>query len=442
MEHGIRINVASMQQAYDNLGREITDLKVRLNRLAGKELNSNSPAQVKSYFYVEKKLPAYKGKDGKVSSDEKALKRIARKGFEEASLILRIRGLTKERATFLDTSKVDDDGRMRCSYNPVGTRFSRASSSENIFGTGNNLQNQPHSVLSHFLADPYYVFYGMDLSQAENRIVAYVGRITQMIEAFEAKKDIHGLTATMMATIFMSGRIPDDWTVKTVAPIGDGKKSWRDWGKKANHGLNYDLGYKTFSLYNEIPERDGKIIVDIYHRSYPGVRNGFHKYVQQCINKDRTLTNLMGRKTLFTDKMDDQLFKDAYACIPQGSVGDIIDQRGLNFIYYHPDPIFRNVELLIQVHDQIGFQIPTPYHPSNPVPWEDHSKILTAIKESLERPLYTHYGKKFYLPADTTMGVTLNKSEGADPENFTPECLADTYHDCTRKWLPTLQNVI
>jgi DNA polymerase-1 len=442
MEHGIRINVASMKQAYDQLGREIADLKVRLNELAGKELNSNSPAQVKNYFYVEKKLPVYKNKEGKASSDEKALKRIARKGFEEASLILKIRGLTKERATFLDINKVDSDGRMRCSYNPVGTRFSRASSSENIFGTGNNLQNQPHSVLTHFLADPYYVFYGMDLSQAENRIVAYVGRITQMIEAFEAKKDIHGLTATMMATIFCGGRLPPDWNVKATAPIGDGKKSWRDWGKKANHGLNYDLGYKTFSLYNEIPERDGKIIVDIYHRSYPGVRNGFHKYVQQCINRDRTLTNLMGRKTLFTDKMDDQLFKDAYACIPQGSVGDIIDQRGLNFVYYHPDPIFRNVELLIQVHDQIGFQIPTPYHPSNPVPWEDHSKILTAIKESLERPLYTHYGKKFYLPADTTLGVTLNKSEGKDPENFTPECLADTYHDVTRRWLPTLHNVI
>lgn len=442
MEHGIRINVASMKAAYDQLGREIEDCKVKLNALAGKELNSNSPAQVKNYFYVEKRLPVYKNKEGKASSDEKALKRIARKGFEEASLILKIRGLTKERATFLDTNKVDTDGRMRCSYNPVGTRFSRASSSENIFGTGNNLQNQPHSVLTHFLADPYYVFYGMDLSQAENRIVAYVGRITQMIEAFEAKKDIHGLTATMMATIFCGGRLPPDWHVKSVAPIGDGKKSWRDWGKKANHGLNYDLGYKTFSLYNEIPERDGKIIVDIYHRSYPGVRNGFHKYVQQCINKDRTLTNLMGRKTLFTDKMDDQLFKDAYACIPQGSVGDIIDQRGLNFIYYHPDPLFRNVELLIQVHDQIGFQIPTPYHPINPVPWSDHSKILTAIKESLERPLYTHYGKKFYLPADTTLGVTLNKSEGADPENFSPECLADTYHDCTRKWLPTILEMV
>lgn len=442
MEHGIKINTGSMKQAYDELGLEQERALKRLQELAGFDINPNSPNQVKEYFYVRKKLPVYKNKEGKASSDEKALKRIARKGYEEASLILKIRGLTKERATFLDINKVDKDGRMRCSYNPVGTRFSRASSSENIFGTGNNLQNQPHSVLTHFLADPGYVFYGMDLSQAENRIVAYVGRITQMIEAFEAKKDIHALTAKIMMNIFYGEERASQMTVKSLAPIGDGKKTWRDWGKKANHGLNYDLGYKTFSLYNEIPERDGKMIVDIYHRAYPGVRNGFHKHVRECLNRNRTLTNLMGRKTLFTDRMDDKLYKDAYACIPQGTVGDIIDERGLNFVYYNSDPMFRYVELLIQVHDQIGFQIPTPYHPTTPVDWAVHSRILSSIKGSLEKPLYTHYGLKFSMPCDTTMGVTLNKEHGVDLDSFNPEVLEASYFKCTQRWLPVVQNVI
>jgi len=442
MEHGIRINLGSMKQAYDDALREEEDLLRQLHYKCGFELNPNSPKQVATYFYVTKKLPAYKNKDGGNTTDEKALKRIARKGYPEASIILKIRGLNKERATFLDTAKVDPDGRMRCSYNPVGTRFSRASSSENIFGTGNNLQNQPHRVLTHFLADPYHVFYGMDLSQAENRIVAYVGRISQMIEAFENKEDIHGLTAKIMANIFFGAEKARDINVKTtLAPIGDGKKSWRDWGKKANHGLNYDLGYKTFSLYNEIPDRDGKLIVDIYHKAYPGVRNGFHSYVQSCINRNRTLTNLMDRKTVFTDKIDDALYKDAYACIPQGTVGDIIDERGLNFVYYNRSELFRSVKLLIQVHDQIGFQIPTPLHPDTPVSWEDHGRILTQIKASLETPLYTHYGLKFVIPADTTMGVSLNKELGRDLDSFDPEYLEKTYYKCTERWLPTLHIV-
>jgi uracil-DNA glycosylase family 4 len=441
MEHGIRINVASMQQAYDEMGVECEETLKELHKVCGFELNSNSPKQVATYFYVTKGLQAYKSKTGGDTTDEKALKRIARKGYKEASLILRLRGLGKERSTFLNPAKVDADGRMRCSYNPVGTRFSRASSSENIFGTGNNLQNQPHRVLTHFLSDPDYVFYGMDLSQAENRIVAYVGRITQMIEAFERKEDIHGLTARIMANIFFGPGKADGLDVKkTLAPIGDGKKSWRDWGKKANHGLNYDLGYKTFSLYNEIPERDGKLIVTIYHRAYPGVRNGFHSYIKACITKNRTLTNLMGRKTVFTDRMDDALFKDGYSCIPQGTVGDVIDQRGLNFIYYNTDPIFRYVELLIQVHDQIGFQIPTPYHPSTPISWKDHSKILTQIKQSLETPLWTHYGLKFIIPVDTTMGICLNKEKGVDPESLSPEHLSAAYDKVVARTMPVVIN--
>lgn len=436
MEKGIRINLGSMQQAYDEKEVEIEQEKVKLQSLCGFDINSNSPKQVGDYFYVTKRLPEYKHK-GSRTTNEKALKRIARKGYGEASSILKIRGLTKMRSTFLDPNKVDVDRRMRCSYNPVGTRFARASSSENIFGTGNNLQNQPHEVLSHFITDPHHVFYGLDLSQAENRIVAYVGKINQMIDAFERGLDIHGLTAKIMMAIFYNSEIAAKMIVKDLAPIGDGKKTWRDWGKKANHGLNYNLGYKTFSLYNEIMERDGKTIVNIYHRAYPGVRGGYHSYVKQQINKNRTLTNLMGRHTLFTDRLDDKLYNDAYACIPQGTVGDVIDQRGLEFVYYHRSPLFRLVQLLIQVHDSIGFQIPTPLHPITPVPWSDHAKILLAVKQSLETPLYTHYKRKFVIPVDITMGVCLNKDEGIDPEVLTAECLEDTYYEVTKRWLPS-----
>lgn len=435
MEHGIKINLGSMQQAYNEKGKDLDSILFKLHALCGFPLNPNSPKQVAEYFYTTKGLPAYRF-NGKPSVNEKALKRISRKGHQEASLILSLRSLSKERATFLNPAKVDPDSRMRCSYNPVGTRYARASSSENIFGMGNNLQNQPHKVLIHFITDPYDVFYGMDLSQAENRIVAYEGRIAQMIECFETGQDVHGLTAKIMINIFFGPEKGKSIGIKDYAPIGDGKKTWRDWGKRANHGLNYDLGFKNFALGNEIPDRDGKTIVDIYHAAYPGVRGGFHAYVKKNINRNRTLTNLLGRKTIFTDRIDDALFKEAYACIPQGTVGDIIDQRGLNFIYFNPDPLFRYVELLIQVHDQIGFQIPTPYHPEHPLSWEEHSKILTKIKASLEIPLRTHYDHEFVIPVDTMMGVTLNKNVGKDLDSLDPTYLEKSYQEVTKKWLP------
>lgn len=429
MEHGIRTNLKTMQKNYDLQNKSAEKVLEELEHVAKQPINPNSPKQVAAYFYDKKNLKVYKSKTGGRSTDEIAMKRIKRKGHKEAGLILKYRSLKKNASTFLHPKKVDPDSRMRTAYKPVGTRFSRAASSENIFGTGNNFQNQPHEVLSHFIADPFYVFYGLDLSQAENRIVAYAGRIRQMIDTFESGQDIHGLTAKIMTLIYYGPERAKNISIHNKAPLGDGTKTWRDWGKKANHGFNYNWTYKAFALKNEIPERDGKTVHGIYHRAYPGLREGFHSYVKRCLNKNRILTNYMGRKTQFCDRLDDKTYRAGYSCIPQGTVGDVIDQRGVNYIYYNPDPLFRFVELLIQIHDQVGFQIPTPYHPEHPVSWDDHTKILGKIKSSLETPLRTHYGVKFIIPVDITIGISLNKDFGRDLKSYDPHTLEAAYLD-------------
>lgn len=400
MERGTKINLSEMQKAYDESGVKIHETKLKLNEMCKKELNANSPKQLADYFYKERGIKAYVNKKGGDSTDEEAMKRIARRGFPEAEVVLEIRRMVKERSTYLDTSKVDKDGRMRCSYNPAGTRYSRLSSSESIFGTGNNLQNQPHSVLKYFISDDGYVAYEIDLSQAENRIVAYVGRVTAMINAFETKQDVHSLTGALI-----SGKTPEEVLYEDKndikCPIAGGQKTWRYWGKKANHGFNYDLGPDNFALHYEIDVGSGRLIYRNYHKAYPEIQNHYHGYVKTCLLKDRTLTNLMGRKTYFMDNLSDfrgrdQTFKAAYSCIPQGTVGDVINERGLNYIYYSKS--LEKVELLMQVHDSIKFQIPIN------IGWLNHAILLTDIKTNLEQPLTTHYGRSFVIPADIQIG--------------------------------------
>lgn len=398
-EHGIRADVDGIKQAYSDMLEQVEELKLKLNELAGRELNANSPPQLKEYFYKEKRYPAYK-KKGSVTTDDLAMKRLIRKGCEEAKIVLQIRKLRKLAGTYLDVDKFDSDGRIRCSYNPVGTRYSRISSSANIFGTGMNMQNWPHALLKYLLADEHYIGYAMDLSQAENRIVAQVGNIPTMIEAFDKGLDVHSMTASL---IF--GGTPEEIKLedklKIKCPLGDGTHTKRFWGKKANHGFNYDLGFKNAALAFEIPERDGRFLVDRYHDVYPGVRNNFHKLVRRQLQTNRTVTNLMGRKTLFLGPMDQQTYKEAYSCIPQGTVGDVINERGLSYIYYNQD-LFKPVEILNQVHDEIVFQIPSPDHPTNPVSYEEHAQIIKLIKTSLETPLNIN-GRRVVIPVDTTI---------------------------------------
>lgn len=432
MERGIRVDVEGMRKAGKDCDKEITRLESELNKLAGREINANSPKQLAEFFYIERGFEPYKKRGGGITKDNDALKRLVRKGSKEAGIIRSIRQQVKLRGNYLNLDKVDNDNRIRCSYNPVGTRYSRISSSQNIFGTGMNMQNWPHEALRFLLPDEGYIYYAMDMSQIENRIVAYVGNVTQMIEAFENDVDVHRMTA---ALIFGKpiNEISDE---PGSSPLVMGKFSERFWGKKSNHAFNYDLGFKTFSLQMEIPETEGKWILNRYHSAYPGVRQRYHTMIKEQLAKNRTLTNLMNRKTLFLGQWGDKLFKEAFSCIPQGTTGDVINERGMNFIYYNQQ-WFKPIELLNQVHDSIGFQVPLPadywwkldgssgkitpgmrrnnppagarmWLPNRAVSWKDHALMILRIKRSLETPLVWRE-RKFVVPCDLVMGLDMYK---------------------------------
>ncbi len=417
-QRGVKVDIKGLEEHRDKMTERLGVVAEELSSIVGRPvfvdkehlaqstkpdnfLLLSSPQQLSQYFYGDLGHKAYL-KRGRITTDETALVRLARKGVKEAVLIKEVRSLSKLISTYANIDKISDDGRLHCSYNPVGTKTGRLSSSEDIFGKGMNMQNWPHNLLKFLTPDEGYVVYTIDLSQAENRIVAYVGKIHRMINAFENEEDVHRLTA---ALIF--GKPPEEISDKDgSSPIGGGRHSERFWGKKSNHSFNYDLGYKNFSLVVEIPEGEAKWLVEKYHSAYPEVRGVYHQNIRLQIAKDKTITNLMGRRRVFTDNWGDDLFKKAYAQIPQSTVADIINERGLIHIYYNQDR-FSEVELLMQVHDSIVFQIPLS------IGWIRHSEILLDIKKALEIPLVTN-DKEFIIPADISMGLTLYKEEGVD----------------------------
>lgn len=383
-ERGIKIDVDGLNKLATETLAEIERLSVELNIACGHEINSNSPKQVAQYFYVEKGLPAYT-KDGAVTTDDEALQRIARKGYKEAELILKLRGLRKAYGTYYTVTL--EDGRLKCSFNPVGAADTgRLSSSETIFGTGTNLQNQPKEMKDKMIADDGYLMFEADLSQAENRIVAYIAPEPKMIAAFESKTDVHKSTASLIFGV----------------PIEEITKEQRQQGKQSNHSLNYDMSADAFSRHWLMPLDEGRRIHTRYHQVYPGVHK-YHEWIRAALGLDRKVTNLMGRTRLFLDRWGDSLFKSAYAFIPQSTVADVINERGLEFVYYSKDPLMQKVELLNQVHDSIVFQIPVS------LGWDAIATILSAIKTSLETPL-TWRGNSFVIPAEFKCGRRLGKA--------------------------------
>lgn len=405
MQRGILVNMESFMKEREETAEKIKEVEDRLYSVAGYKFNYRSPKQVMHHLHEVRGLQPYRKRKGDgwtPSSDEDAMKRHSRNGVEEAKIILELRRLSKRLSNYLDPSIIREDGRITTQYKPHGTVTGRPSSGSPIIGVGTNLQNWPHSLLSHLIPDPGYWFLSFDLSQIENRIVAYVGRIHAMIAAFESGIDVHRLTAGLVFGI-SANEVSDE---SGSCDLGDGTHSQRDYGKKANHSLNYDYGYKNFALKYEIPERQAKWLVERYHHVYPEVRENYHDMVVNMLQESRTLENLYGRKRKFLNRWGNQLFKDAYAHIPQSTTADKMDEEGLNFIYYNQS-IFSPIELLNIIHDSIGFQIPLS------TPWKRQAEMLMLIKANLETPLRWR-GREFVIPADLTIGFTLNKDDGVE----------------------------
>lgn len=404
-DKGTLIKSSKVRKESDKILREIESLKAEFNQIAGEEINVSSVKQLKNYFYVKKNIHPYKSikgaSKGKITTDDLAMRRIARRGHREAKIVLDIRHKQKYRSTYLE-GKISPDSRIRAGYNPVGTRQGRLSSSQNIFEEGNNRQNEPPAFKALTIPDMGYLGYNIDLAQAENRLVAYLAPDPNMIEAFEKGIDIHRRSA---APIF---GIPEEDVSDekgSAHNIGDGTKSQRFWGKKSNHSFNYHLSAASFALTFELQQSEGKRIRDAYLSAYPGLINYWNKIEYELKTKQRTLTNPFGRVYRFQDRWGHKLFQQAYSFKPQSTVADIINGWGLFEIQI--DPLLEPVELLNQVHDSIVFQLPIS------IGYAMHEKIIRKIVHNLQQTINIGI-YEVSIPADVEVGINFGSMQELD----------------------------
>ncbi len=425
---GIRVNKAALDETKVDVLKAAAEKQEELNGICGRELNVNSSKACQSYFYDELGIPPYRKPDGKATLDDLALQRlvrgtVARPGLRSAKLVQEIRGLQKLYGTYLNL-EFDADGRMRCSYNPRGTKFGRLSSSKTIFGTGTNFQNLPQEFKKFLVADEGYCFVEVDKRQAEWVAVAYLTGDANMIEAIDKGIDVHTHTATGMFHVTpelvkyehkLIGHTTDSEHIAALRAgdleiakaLRDSGTRWprtmslRQCGKKSNHGLNYDEGPNGFAMINEIDQAEAKRIVDMYHRLYPGIRLWYDSIKRQ-LQKDRTLTNCFGRRVRFLGAWNDNLWKSAYSMLPQSTIVDSLNQ-GMKKLYESSEVCGKdgaNADTLAQVHDSILLQVPISYLKNR----TNFEFLREKIRQDTS-PEITYNGRTFTIASDFKFGV-------------------------------------
>lgn len=422
MHRGIKVDKEALEEHKVQAKKELKEYQEQLNEIAGFEFNVASPTQCKKYFYdikgfkpitSQKKNPKTHVREAKVTTNNKAMKKLAIKGCKEAVLVQKIRGYRKLIGTYLNI-EFDSDGRLRCSFNISGTSSGRLSSSETIFGTGTNMQNLPKVFKSFLVADEGQIFLEMDKAQAEWVVTAYCCGDANMIRTIENREDAHVNTGHLMfgapkelireedellgtesdeekIRLIRTERLPEILRYSPVANM-----SIRQAGKKSNHGLNYDLGANGFAATYGMDIRDARRCYDLYHRAYPSLKV-WHAAVRNQLGRDRTLVNLYGRKRRFLGRWCDDLFKAAYSYIPQSTVAQLLN-LGLVTLYEDQEKLdfLRPLDILLQVHDSMLAQYPLDN-------LDGFTQAIKYAKEVFDKPLIAN-GRQFVIRTDAKVG--------------------------------------
>lgn len=232
-EHGVFIYPQQFKQVRKHLESEKSKIEKQLLKLAGHEVNWNSPAQIQKLLYEELKLPIIETTEsGSPSTSEATLMQLRDK-HPIIELILKYRGVNIQISHFIDGWINRMWGRrLFPSFKLHGTVTGRTSC------TDPNLQQVPRDPIIRNLvgAPDGWSVVEIDYSQAELRIAAIMSGDETMKRIYQTGGDIHTHTFEMIT----GEKVSDDKYIR---------KEQRKKAKAVNFGFVYGMGWRKFKIY-------------------------------------------------------------------------------------------------------------------------------------------------------------------------------------------------
>lgn len=330
--------------------------------------------------------------------------------------------------------ELDSDSRMRCHYDPAKTETGRLSSRK-FYPTrrGANLQNIPKDtrVRSVFVPDRGYLFGYADLKSAESLVVAHITGDPEMLRLHSSEYMSGGLDGHKYVASFLLDK-----------PIDRITKDERYLGKRCRHAGNYSMGpKKLLELINGDAEETGVSVdlaqatrlIDRYRKLHPFLQNWWND-ILATLWDSHTLYTLHGRKRVFYGRPD-RVLPDAIAYNPQGTVAQTLNmglcrmdedyvrdaynwQRQWDAANTMMEAAFiemcgqlqdLGLQMLLQVHDAIGFQVPE----------KNADMLLPIIPKIMEVPLQiSRRGIEPYIitiPVETQVGYNWGEFDPKEP---------------------------
>lgn len=349
MEHiGITVDKETLKEMQEDLKTRLDKLIEQIHSHAGTEFNINSPKQLGVVLFEDLKLPIIKKTKTGYSTAVDVLEQL-RNEHPIIEDILVYRQLAKLQSTYIEglQKMITSEGKIHTRFNQTLAQTGRLSSIEP------NLQNIPirleegRKIRKAFRpSKENHVIFAADYSQIELRVLADITGDEHMKEAFTANEDIHTTTAMRVFNVDK-----DEVT-----------SNMRRQAKAVNFGIVYGISDYGLSQSLGITRKAAKKFIDDYLDSFPKVKEYMDTIVQDAKQKGYVETLLHRRR--YTPDITNRNFnlrsfaeRTAMNTPIQGSAADIIKLAMVQFSNKMKDTDF-NAKLLLQVHDELIFEVP------------------------------------------------------------------------------------
>ena len=257
--------------------------------------------------------------------------------------ILEYRQLSKLKSTYADGlgNVIEEDGRIRSTFNQTITATGRISSTEP------NLQNIPvrmelgRLIRKVFVPEEGYVFLDADYSQIELRVLAHMSGDEKLIQAYREAQDIHRLTASQVFHI----------------PFDEVTDLQRRNAKAVNFGIVYGISSFGLSQDLSITRKEAADYIEKYFETYPKIKGFLDSMIQEGKEKGY-VTTMFGRRRpvpeLSSGNFMQRSFGERVAMNSpiQGTAADII-KIAMNRVYARLKAEGLKSRLVLQVHDEL-----------------------------------------------------------------------------------------
>ena len=389
-------------------------------------LSSSSPDS-KWFFYDVLKKPVEHWTDGGASGNKKPaldadiLDDWAGEGDAWAELLLRHRDLDKTYGTYVvglakHQRPEVGDFRIHTSLNQHGTVTGRLSSSQP------NLQNIPRAnndrfgIRKAFIPAPGKILIVADYAQLEMRLMAHFSQDEKMVTAIRSNIDLHCLTVSEMEGI------PYDEVIAAVKADKKLKKGElgreltarefdlllkRQNNKSTGFGIIYGIGGPklaaklTRETGHYLSPQEGIMLIKKWLNVFPGVRH-YIDYTQDFLRRYEKVQTLLGRYRRFgsirymSKQESSRAERQGVNSIIQGSAADIAKSAMLQ-AEYDPELNDLECEMLLQVHDELMFEMP-----------DDNKENIDAAKKRVQEIMEHPFLEDLLvaLPAEVGSGYT------------------------------------